>query len=72
MRVLGAYRREQNANNVDVVAHHEDVGAVEEARVAEGQDEEREVEDHREDEVRDADPEERLEPVVVRVYSARL
>ena len=62
------YRGEQDADDVDVVAHHEHVHAIQEARVAKGDDEQRKVEDDGEDEVGGGDPEECRQRVVV-VYN---
>ena len=68
-RVLRARRPdggEEDADDVDVVADEEHVRAVEEAAPAEREHEQREVEHDGEHEVGHGDPEERLEPVVVR------
>ncbi|KAJ2967963.1 hypothetical protein NUW54_g13355 [Trametes sanguinea] len=54
-------RAEEDADDLHVVVHDEDVRAVQEAGVAEDEDELGEVEGDGEDVVRDGDPEERPE-----------
>lgn len=57
---------EEDANDLDIVVGVDDVAALEEVVVEEGEDDEHDVEDDGEHEVEDRDPEERLDALEVR------